>query len=180
MTPAEFIQLKAFARIDGALMAAIWTGSFACYIAGTASPMLMICGMGMAVGSLLFAHTRLRNFRDTALEGTISFGRAYAYTMLIFFYASILFAIAQFIYFQYIDNGYIVSKMAEMVNIPQNRQMIEAYGLAESMDESLKMMAGTRAIDYALNYLTVNITIGIIAGLPMALLARTGGRTEQR
>lgn len=180
MTPAEFIQLKAFARIDGALTAAIWTGSFACYIAGMTSPLLMICGMGIAVGSLLFAQTRLRNFRDTALTGTISFGKAYAYAVLIFFYASILFAIAQLVYFQYIDNGYIVVKMTEMVNTPQNRQMMETYGLAGSMDESLKLMAETRPVDYALNYLTVNIMIGMIAGLPMALAARTGNRTEKR
>lgn len=179
MTPAEYTQLKAFARIDGALMAAIWTCSFACYIAGTAAPMLMICGMGLAIGSLFFAYMRLRNFRDTALSGSISFGRAYSYTLLIFFYSSILFAVAQFVYFRFIDNGYIVSTMTEMMNAEPNSQLIEAYGLTDSINESLKLMNSTRPIDYALNYLTLNIMLGMIAGLPFAALTRTRGAIKR-
>lgn len=172
MTPAEYIQLKAFARIDGALLAVMWIASFACYVVGTASPMLMLGGMLIAVCSPLFAASRLRKFRDGAREGIISFGRGYAYTILVFFYAALLFAIAQFVYFQFIDNGYLMSRMTEMMNSAQNQQVIQAYGLKETLDESLKLMAETRPIDYALNYLTLNIMLGMVLGLPIAAVMK--------
>ena len=116
MTPQEYTQLKAFARIDGALLSAIWIASFAAYITGLGNSLLMMIGMAMAVGSLIFAAGRTRRFRDKALNGTISFGRAYVYVILMFFYAAILFAVAQFVYFQFIDNGYLIGKIIEMMN----------------------------------------------------------------
>lgn len=85
-----------------------------------------------------------------------------------FFYAALLFAVAQFVYFEFIDNGHIMSQIINMMNEPQNKKIIEAYGMTKSMDDSLRIMAETRAIDYALNYLSVNIIIGLIVSLPIA------------
>ena len=55
-----------------------------------------------------------------------------------------------------------------MMNEPQNKKIIEAYGMQKSLDDSIKIMSETRAIDYALNYLSVNIIIGMILSLPIA------------
>ena len=49
MTPAEYIQLKAFARQDGALMALLWIGSFGCYIAGLGHPIYGMIAVMLAV-----------------------------------------------------------------------------------------------------------------------------------
>ncbi len=70
-----------------------------------------------------------------------------------------------------------------MMNMEENKRMIETYGLTEAMNESLELMAKTRPIDYALNYLTTNIIIGITAALPIAALTHRkrpaeGGKQE--
>lgn len=181
MTSEEYIQLKAFARIDGALLSVMWIASFACYVAGMSEPMLMMFGMLIAVCSPVFATVRVRKFRDDARGGTISFGRAYGYTVLTFFYAALLFAVAQFVYFQFIDGGYIMSRITEMMNEDANRQIIEAYGMGETLNESLKLMGETRPIDYALNYLTLNIMLGMVLGLPIAAVTKRAetGRTDR-
>lgn len=176
MTPQEFIQLKAFARIDGALLSVLWIASFASYITGMGNSLLMIIGMAIAIGSLFFAAGRTRRFRDKALDGTISFGRAYSYTLLMFFYAAVLFALAQFVYFQFMDNGYVISRIIDTMNMEPNKQIIEAYGLTDTVNESIELMAKTRPIDYSLNYLTTNIIIGIIAALPIAALTQRKGQ----
>lgn len=172
MTPEEYKQLKAYARIDGALLGIMWIISFACYVMGMSNPMLMMGGMLIAVCSPFFAATRVRKFRDEARDGILSFKRALAYSILIFFYAALLFAVAQYAYFQFIDDGQIMSKLISMMNEPQNKQIIEAYGLKQSMDESLKVMAATRPIDYALNYLSINIIIGLLLSLPIAAVMK--------
>ena len=52
MTPIEYVQLRAFARQDGALLSLLWIGSFACYIQGLTYPSL---GTGCAISAIMRA-----------------------------------------------------------------------------------------------------------------------------
>ena len=170
MTPEEYIQLKAFARQDGALLSVLWIGAFACYILGMTRPALGMAALLAIVVSPFFAANRLRHFRDDALQGIISFARAYAYTILTFFYAGLLLAMAIFLYFNFMDHGYLLGQFTSMLNSPEGQQAISAYGLSNEMNEGLKELADMRPIDYALNMLTINITTGFLLGIPIALL----------
>ncbi|MBQ9230831.1 MAG: DUF4199 domain-containing protein [Prevotella sp.] len=172
MTPQEYVQLKAFARQDGALLSLLWIGGFACYILGMSNPMLGFAAMVLICATPFYAASRLRHFRDFGREGFISFARSYAYTILVFFYAGILLAIAIYVYFSFMDNGFLMSKIIETTQSPEGRKIIEAYGMQGEMDENIKMIAGMRPIDYALNMLTINIITGFILGLPIAALMK--------
>ena len=57
---------------------------------------------------------------------------------------------------------------------PESKQVLEQYGMQQTMTESLEMMGQMRPIDYALNVLTVNIVIGIVLGFPIAALMKKG------
>ena len=170
MTPQEYIQLKAFARQDGVLLALLWTGSLYCYIQGLTHPILGIISMLLIVASPFFAASRLRHFRDYGREGIISFSRSYAYTILIFFYAGVLFAIAVYIYFAFLDKGFLMSKIMEMFNSPEGRKALQTYGIEGQMDENLKFLSELRPIDFALNMLTINIITGFFLGIPIAAI----------
>ena len=172
MTPAEYIQLKAFARIDGALLAVLWIVSFACYIAGIANPYYGMMAMILMVTTPFFVALRLGKFRDVGRDGIISLMRGWAYAVYVFFYAAILLAIAQYVYFAYIDQGYLIQSFATALSTPEAKQMMEQYGLSQTMDESMELMEQLRPIDYALNVLTANIMAGIVLGFPIAALMR--------
>ena len=177
MTAPEYIQLKAFARQDGALLALLWVFTFLLYIIGINNPMLGLAAMMLMVYTPIFVGGRLGKFRDYGREGLISFRRGYAYTVFVFFYAGVLFAIAQYLYFAYMDNGYLLSQFSKMVTSDEARQLLKQYGMTEMMDESLREMSGIRPIDYALNMLTVNISLGFILGVPISLVMQ---RSEPR
>ncbi len=172
MTPTEYVQLKAFARQDGALLSLLWIGALICYIQGLTNPILGMAAMIIIVISPFYAASRLRHFRDFAREGIISFGRGYAYTVLIFFYAGLLLSAALYIYFAFIDNGYLLSKFGEMLNTEDSRQVLKMYGMTNQVSDALKELAAMRPIDYALNMLTFNIMAGFFLGLPIAALMR--------
>ena len=110
MTPQEYVQLKAFARQDGALLSLLWIGALVCYIQGLTNPLLGMAALVLIVISPFYAANRLRHFRDYAREGVISFGRGYAYTVLTFFYAGLLLALALYVYFAFIDKGYLLGQ----------------------------------------------------------------------
>lgn len=170
MTAPEYIQLKAYARQDGFFLAILWIASFASYILGFTNQMLAMAAMLMAVMTPFFVASRLRKFRDDGREGVISFGRSYAYTIFVFFYGAVLLAVAQYLYFAYIDNGYLLDSFAKMIGSEEGRAVLKQYGMTQVVDEGLAEMAMTRPIDYALNILTINITLGFVLGLPIAMI----------
>ena len=170
MTAPEYIQLKAFARQDGALLALLWMATFFLYIIGVENQMLGLAALLLMVYTPIFVGERLGKFRDYGREGLISFRRAYAYTVFVFFYGGVLFAIAQYLYFAFIDNGYLMTQFSKMVNSNEAQKMLQQYGMTEMMNESLNEMANIRPIDYALNMLTVYISLGFILGVPISLI----------
>ena len=169
MTPQEYIQLKAFARQDGAFLALLWIGSFVCYILGLTNPMLGLVAMLLICSTPFLAASRLRHYRDYGREGIISFARSYAYTVMIFFYA--------YLYFAFMDKGMFVGKLIEILQSPEGKQAIQAYGMEAQMDENIKFLADMRPIDFALNMLTVNIISGFFLGIPIAAIMQ---RREKR
>jgi len=172
LTPAEYIQLKAFARYDGLLLALLWTASFVCYIVGLGTPFYgMVALLLLAVSPFYVAH-RLRRFRDQDLGGVISLMRGWAFVILVFFYGGILLAVVQYAYFAFLDRGYLLSSLDKVLSSPEAKEMLLQSGLTGQVEESMHMFAELRPIDFALNVLTVNITLGIVLGLPIALLLK--------
>jgi hypothetical protein len=169
MTAPEYIQLKAYARQDGFFLALLWTASFACYIMGITNELLGMVALGLAVATPFFVAGRLRKFRDEGREGLISFRRSYAYTIFVFFYGAVLLAVVQFLYFAYVDNGYLLSSFSRLLSSEEGKQLVSQYGMSQMMEESLSELASIRPIDYALNILTVNIMIGFVLGIPISL-----------
>ena len=176
MTPAEYIQLKAFARVDGAQVAALWICSFAFYLIGLKTPFYAMVALLLMVVTPFFVARKLRRFRDEDLNGVISLLRGWAFFILVFFYASILLALAQYVYFAYMDNGYLLSMFSQTVSTAEAKQALEQAGLSQQVSESLQQLAQMRPIEYALNVLTMNITIGILLGLPVAAMMKKGER----
>ena len=180
MTAPEYIQLKAYARQDGFFLALLWIACFAGYIIGLTSQFMALASMLMVITTPFFVANRLKKFRDEGREGVISFGRSYAYTIFVFFYGAVLLAVAQYLYFAYMDNGYLVNSFAKMMTSEEGRMMLEQYGMTKMVDESLAEMAATRPIDYALNILTINISLGFILGVPIGLIMqRRNANTEK-
>ena len=137
---------------------------------GLSNQILAMAAILMAVMSPFFVANRLKKFRDEGREGVISFGRSYAYTIFVFFYGAVLLAVAQYLYFAYMDNGYLVNSFAKMMTTDEGKMVLEQYGMTQMVDESLAEMAATRPIDYALNILTINISLGFILGVPIGLI----------
>ena len=136
MTAPEYIQLKAYARQDGFYLALLWTTSFVCYILGITNQLLEMLALGLAVFTPFFVASRLRKFRDEGREGLISFRRSYAYTVFVFFYGAVLLAVVQFIYFAYLDHGYLLNSFSKMMSSDEGKQLISHYGMTQMMEEN--------------------------------------------
>lgn len=173
MTLAEYVQLKAFARIDGIYLSILWIAGFVCFLCGLSRPLLGNISVFLAVASPIFAAIRLRKFRDYARDGIISCRRSMAYYMLMFLYASIIFALAQVIYFEFIDGGYLVRAYNELFSQPEIVKVFEQYGLSkDTLNGAIAEIDAASSISIAVSIMEFNIIIGIILSIPVGLLIR--------
>ena len=152
------------------MLSLLWIGSFACYIKGLSSPTLAFAALLLITLSPFFAASRLRHFRDYAREGFITFKRGYAYTVMSFFYAGLLMAAAIYVYFEFMDNGYLLSVYSSVMDSEEGKRVLEMSGMKEQMMQGLQDLYEMRPIDYAVNMLTAIITAGFVLGLPIAAL----------
>lgn len=173
-TREEYEQLKEYARRDGAIVGVLWILSFTLFIGEFYNPLLGFASFLVGAYSLVFASMRLRRYRDTALGGVISFRRALLFSMLIYFYAALLMAAAQFVYFQFIDHGFMLSQYAEITSTPEFKTMLSAYGMKpDDMKLAMDNLAALRPIDIALQFLSTNIILGLVVSLPIAAMMKS-------
>lgn len=161
----NFIQLKAFARQDAMILALVWTISFAS---------IMLIGAG-ALGNLLAIATpfvvgwRLIKFRNGALGGTISTRRAFAYCAYTFFYASLVFAIVQFAYFQFLDKGMFAEMISQTITMVT--PIYKQQGISqEQINESLNVVQMLTPIQWSFMFMLQNMIIGTFLSLPIAII----------
>lgn len=177
ITPETIKQMKAFARQDGALLSLVWIASFACFVGQFSDPALGLLYELIAVGSMFFLAWRLRCFRDKTLGGTISFRRAFGYSAFCFFYASLIFALAQYIYFAYMDNGTVFRGLSALFSVPEASQMLRVYGYSQGeLQKALAAFQGLKPIEISAFFFLSNLYIGAVASLVLALIMKRKGR----
>ena len=86
----------------------------------------------------------------------------------------------QYLYFAYMDQGYLLSSFTSALSSPEGKQVLEQYGMQQTAQESLEAMSKMRPIDYALNVLTMNIMTGMVLGVPIAALTKTTAAAERK
>ena len=161
------VQLKAFARQDGAILAVVWLASMWCMFKGSGStwgPLLML-------STPFFVAWRLKSFRDGALEGVISFRRAFAYSCYVFFYASLLFALGQYLYFRFLDNG------AFMTVVNQSLETLKPIYLQNGIKEkelttAMELMKNMKPSEWVFTFMTNNLFIGAFVSPVIALIGK--------
>ena len=172
-TSAENHQLQAFARIDGARVACFWAVSFAFFVWQFSVPVLSLLSVAVGAFSIVYASVRLRRFRDDVSGGYITFGRAFVYSLMIYLYASLLFAFVQYVYFQFLDGGYLINRYMEVLGTPEFHRMMLLNGLTES-DIQLAMdnIMSLRPVEVAMQFFTLDIIMGVCVSLPVALITK--------
>ncbi len=161
------IQLKAFARQDGFLLFLLWMASFAVIVNNPAS----FWGSLLAMATPFYVGYLLARFRNYALYGFISFRRALAFSLYTFFYASLLFAVAQFVYFRYLDHGTFLAMLTASMKTLEPFYRAQGISVSE-LQQSLAMIGQLTPIETAFVFMMQNILIGAVLSFPIAWIGK--------
>lgn len=172
-TREQNIQLRAFAQQDGLLLGLFWIVSFAMFAYSQQYPFLATLFDISIVAIPFIAVSRVNRFRDRIWNGTIDYWRAFIYSWIMFMSATLILAIAQWVYFAYIDNGQLVGGFIAAVNKPEMEPVLKAYGINKAeLDAQMQALAETRPIDFAMTFACLNMIAGFILSLIIALFTK--------
>lgn len=158
-----------YATFCGTLMGLFWLAKFTLIPLGMVMPLLMFLFLVLSICVPFVAYAMARNFRNRYCGGVMNFGEAWLFLFLTFLYASLLTAMGYYIYFRFIDGGFILNALEETVNefvatLPQ----IQREQMGAQMRELIHAQRSLTPITIALQQMSQNLMLGAIMALIIA------------
>ncbi|MFR5269641.1 MAG: DUF4199 domain-containing protein [Hoylesella buccalis] len=112
---------------------------------------------------------RFIKFRNYALDGVISFARGLTYGCYCIFYASLLFALVQTAYFQFLDGGHFVQIMHQALQTMEDVYQQNGVDIKQAM-ETVDLMGTLKPIELAFVFMTQNLLLGALLSVIVAAI----------
>lgn len=168
---AALAQVKAFARQDGVYLALLWTAAFLLTLLVPSSSW----GGLMTMSTPFFVGWLLIRFRNNTLDGQISFLRGYVYSCYTFLYAALIFAVAQYIFLRYFDDGALMSMLQASVSTFEaaykDNPAAAGPALAD-LKQGVALIGEMTPIQITFVLMMQNLFFGTLLSLPIALLCK--------
>ena len=173
ISPVEYIQLKAFARIEGIIFGILGIAVMACLVESMQDPTLGLLTPIGIIATPVLAYYRLRRFRDRVLGGIISFRRGVAYLAFSFAYAALIMTAASYLYFAFIDNGQLLMAIQEQMMVPEVQTALKEAGVSQTtVQQEMDMLAQIRPVDIAISILSNALISGFTLSIILGFICR--------
>lgn len=180
-----FRQTNAFAMQYGALFGIQWIIGFTCFILCLQHPTLQAAYLVILFAVPFIGWYLVKTFRDRVTEGFISFRRAFLFSLMTYFYATVLLAITAYIYFEFIDHGQFFAAYLEYLERPEVKQILNTPDMQLQMQTlfpenglkgAVEMLQGLSSTVIVANIIDINIFMGLILSLLTALFVKRNKR----
>lgn len=157
----------------------LWVGllcSLSFLAAVYANGSLLMSQMGNILGIIAFitAGRLIRRYRQVMYP--INFRQACRMSILTYFFATLIVAVVQFVYFRYLDHGQVAEQMQTLLEMPEYQQMLQHIAgqsdIKEIMDGAMSLMHNP--IQMTVQLMWMNIILSLLLTIPTALIAITG------
>lgn len=162
--------IQQYAMLMGTVLGAFWIGKFILFPLGMTTSFLLFLFIGLTIYVPVLSYKATQRCRDVVCDGSISFGQAWWFHIQLYIFASLLTAVAHYIYFRFIDNGFIVATYEQQLNELASSPIVEFQNYAATYREALNVIANLSPIDLVMQLLTTNVMAGIFIGIPIALM----------
>lgn len=168
----EKVNLSKYAMQYGTYMGIYWGVKFIFFPMGLANPLLMFLFVIMTVAVPFIAYFMTRSFRDRYCGGTISFTQAWVFNAFMYMFAGLLAAIVHYIYFAYLDQGYLVNTYASLIEEVRGMKIEGMEQSLKQMEQVLDVVRNLSPIELAVQLLSQNVIYGAILALPVAFFVK--------
>lgn len=130
---------------------------------------LLFLFMGLTLCVPFMGYYYARMYRNQVCGGGISFLHAWIFTVFMYMFAALLAAVAHYIYFRFIDHGYVINTCETMVDTLAQSNMPGMDSYIATYQEALETARLLSPIDITLQMISSNVFWGSILAFPTAL-----------
>lgn len=160
--------IQYFAMMFGTYMGIFWILKFPLFPLGLTNSFLLLLFFFLTISVPFLGYHYGKVYRDRVCGGSIRFVHAWLFLFLVYLFAAILTSVGHYIYFRYIDNGYIINFYSKAIEGMKNNPMFpkEYYSQAKDL---ISIYSGLTPIKIALQFISQNVFYGNILALITAL-----------
>ncbi len=170
MTQNQPISLQQTAMYFGTLMGLFWIIKFTFLPLGFTIPLLQLLFVLLTFFVPILGYLYARKFRNRYCGGSITFSRAFAFTVLMYLFAALLAAVAHYIYFRYIDNGFLIDSYIGQLEAMKPTATEELKESIDQFIEGFSLISSLSPIQLTSQLISQNFLYGTLLALPTALL----------
>lgn len=175
--------LQRYAMLFGTYLGGFWILKFILFPLGLNVPFLFFLFAGLTLCVPFMAYYYVRLYRNHVCGGTISFLHAWIFTVFMYMFAALLTAAAHYIYFRYIDQGFVLNTYEGMLNGLEREALPGMDIYIEQLKSSLSVIRTLTPIEITMQLMSQNVFYGSLFAIPTALfvmkrppIERIGGR----
>ena len=172
--------MQRYAMLFGTYMGVFWILKFILFPLGLKYnlPFLSFLFMGLTLCVPFMGYYYLRIYRNQVCGGAINFLPAWLFTVSMYIFSALLTAVAHYIYFRYIDHGFILDTYENLLSSlsASNVTGIEAY--LKQLNEALDAIRALSPIDITFQLMSQNVFYCSLLALPTALFAMRRRKDE--
>ena len=161
--------MQRYAMLFGTYMGGFWILKFILFPVGLSVPFLLFLFMGLTLCVPFMGYYYARMYRNQVCGGGISFLHAWIFTVFMYMFAALLAAVAHYIYFRFIDHGYVINTCEPMVDTLAQSSLPGLASYIATYQEALETARLLSPIDITLQMISSNVFWGSILAFPTAL-----------
>lgn len=127
----------------GTGMGLLWAFKFMLFPLGLRIPFLQLLFIVLTIGVPFLGYIFAKKFRERHCGGSITFSRAFLFTTFMYMFASLFVAVVHYIYFRYIDGGFVFEAYRSILNQFKETAGAELTTSLEPIRRSDRFTVGT-------------------------------------
>lgn len=170
--------MQRYAMLFGTYMGAYWIVKFAFFPLGLTAPFLLFLFVGLTAGVPFMGYHYTRMYRDQACGGGIGFLHAWLFNVFMYMFAALLTAAGHYIYFRFIDNGYLLDTYERLLDSMASTPLPGMEEYTSQLRTAMDSIRSLSAIEITLQLMSQNVFYGTLLGIPTALFAQKRLKTD--
>lgn len=170
--------IQRHAMLFGTYMGGFWILKFILFPLGLMVPFLFILFVVLTLCVPFMGYHYTKMYRNQVCGGSISFLHAWIFTVFMYMFAALLVAVAHYIYFRFIDHGFLIASYEAQVDLLAQSNIPEAKTYADTYREALEAVRLLSPIDLTVQLISTNVFIASLLAVPTALFTMRRKKTN--
>ncbi len=156
----------------------LWAFKFMLFPLGLRIPFLQLLFIVLTIGVPFLGYIFAKKFRERHCDGSITFSRAFLFTTFMYMFASLFVAVVHYIYFRYIDGGFVFEAYRSILNQFKETAGAELTTSLNQFEEAIDLLSGLTPLEMTFQLISQNMFYGMLMAIPTALIVMRKKKNE--